>query len=69
MLGDKVKISEEIVEIPDGEYYGLWTAYTMTIFSRPELAVAQVKTTVGVRGIRVKTSIVIENGLVYKIIE
>ena len=52
------KQSEEKVNLPDGEYHGLWSAYTLEIIP-PSIVV---KTIDGVRGINCKTIVVIKDG-------
>ena len=43
-----MEVSDEKIDLPDGEYDALWTAYHMKIVPKP----IEIKTIMGVRGIK-----------------
>jgi hypothetical protein len=57
-------VSDEKVEIKDGEYDALWSAHKLSILSDDNIELASVKTNIGVRGINCTTRVMIKNGIV-----
>lgn len=58
--------SIEIVNIPDGQYRALWSAYYITVLM-PDWSEIEVKMDNGIRGINFKETVLIKNGIVYVI--
>lgn len=58
--------SLEPVNIPDGKYMALWSAYYITVLM-PDWSEISVKMNNGVRGINCKETVLIKNGIVYVI--
>ena len=52
-----MEVSDEKIDLPDGEYDALWSAYHMKIMPKP----IEIKTKIGVRGINCKTKVIIKD--------
>jgi hypothetical protein len=60
-------ITVENVNINDGIYDGLWSAYELKILGPRDIVLATLKTIEGVRGINCPVKLNIKNGVVYEI--
>jgi hypothetical protein len=59
-----MKVNEQLVDLPNGEYKALWTSNHMEILI-PEKKSITITTTIGVRGINIKMDIDVIEGSVY----
>jgi hypothetical protein len=59
-------ISEQEVDLPNGEYDGLWSGYTLNIQRQNDSSV-EIKTTDGVRGMNCHTNLLIRDKKVYEV--
>ncbi len=59
-------ISEESVNLPDGEYDGLWSGYSLDILRQGADCIT-IKTTDGVRGVNCLTDLLIRDERVYEV--
>ena len=58
------KHSEQKVNLPDGEYQGIWSAYTLQILPPPIV----VRTIDGIRGVNCKAKVIVKDGEIIDII-
>lgn len=58
-----MKISESKVDLPNGEYDALWSAYNLSILSDEEDLLLDVPTSIGVKGINCKARVKISEGV------
>jgi len=62
------RISNQIVQLPDGKFNALWSAYFLEILSNTtNEVIITIPTIDGVRGMKCKTNIEIINGEVFQI--
>ena len=60
----KNNINKQFVNLPDGNYDALWSAYSMEILV-PNKESVYVETIIGVRGINCKTKVIIKDKLLW----
>jgi hypothetical protein len=53
-------INKQLVELPDGKYDAIWSAYRMEILV-PNQESVYVETVIGVKGINCKTKVIIKD--------
>lgn len=58
----KEGVTKTKVEIPDGDYNALWSAYTLVILDSNGTKIAETKTYIGVRGINCPTKVKVKKG-------
>jgi len=52
------------VDIPDGDYNALWSAYTLVILDSDGSEIAESRTYIGVKGINCPTKVKVKHGRV-----
>jgi len=57
-------VAVEKVNIEDGTYNALWSAYNLKILSSDNIELVTVKTHVGVKGMNCPTRVEVKNGIV-----